>query len=226
MATPPSSQLTPYPWQPGPAGWLVLDAGRSTRRALGLVLIVVLLMLLVPVLFMLFWVVVSTGTDKPLGGGLGLGVFAAALALPLGLCIWAMTRAGTPPTVVDAQGLHLNQPGAPVQTIPWSQAHGHVAVKTVTQYVPGAVGTPSMAFVCLAFDDGEIPLPGTMLSSPTPYVISQQSYVTALRVLAYDPWHQEAPLTLTEQTYTPWVPTSTYYHHPYHYPYHYPHPFT
>ena len=141
MATPPSSQLTPYPWQPGPAGWLVLDAGRSTRRALGLVLIVVLLMLLVPVLFMLFWVVVSTGTDKPLGGGLGLGVFAAALALPLGLCI------------------------------------------------------------------------------------SQQSYVTALRVLAYDPWHQEAPLTLTEQTYTPWVPTSAYYR-PYHYPYHYPHPFT
>lgn len=130
-------------------------------------------------------------------------------------------RAGTPPTVVDTQGLHLNQPGAPVRTIPWSQAHGHVAVKTVTQYAPGAVGTPSMAFVCLAFDDGEIPLPSTMLSSSTPYTISQQSYVTALRVLAYDPWHQEAPLTLTEQTYTPWVPTSAYYH-----PYHRPYPFT
>ena len=225
MATPPSSQLTPNPQQLRPVGRLVLDAGRSTRRALGLVLIAVLIMFLVPVLFTLLWVVVSAGTDKPLGGGLGLGVFAAALALPLGLCIWAMTRAGTPPTVVDTQGLHLNQPGAPVRTIPWSQAHGHVAVKTVTQYAPGAVGTPSMAFVCLAFDDGEIPLPGTMLSSSTPYTISRQSYVTALRVLAYDPWHQEAPLTLTEQTYTPWVPTSAYYH-PYHRPYHYPHPFT
>lgn len=93
MATQPSSQLTPNPQQLRPAGRLVLDAG-SARRALGLVLITVLIMLLVPVLFALLWVVVSAGTNRPLGGGLGLGVFAAALALPLGLCIWAMPGPG------------------------------------------------------------------------------------------------------------------------------------
>ena len=45
-----------------------------------------------------------------------------------------------------------------------------------------------------------------LLSSSTPYAISQQSYVTALRVLAYDPWRQGEPLTASESTYAPWGP--------------------
>ena len=79
-------------------------------------------------------------------------------------------------------------------------------VKVVTQHTPALVGSSSMGLVCIAFDGGEMPLPGTMTQAYNTHTAFQQSYQTALRILAYDPWRQGEPLTASESTYAPWGP--------------------
>ena len=88
-------------------------------------------------------------------------------------------------------------------------------VKVVTQYTPALVGSSSMGFVCIAFDGGEMPLPGTMTQACNTHTAFQQSYQTAMRILAYDPWRQGEPLTASESTYAPWGP-ALYRPYPHH----------
>ena len=63
----------------------------------------------------------------------------------------------------------------------------------------------------VALDQEQIVLPGSVLNSRpnSSRDIGQQSYATAMQILAYDPWGQKEPLMQSENTFTPYVPRNT-----------------
>ena len=97
--------------------------------------------------------------------------------------------------------------------IPWRNAHGRIAVKTVTQYFPMAAAPATMSLILVALDQGEIVLPGSILSSYRPRNLTQRSYAIAMRILAYDPWGQREPLMQSENNFTPYAPRNMYAPH-------------
>ena len=130
---------------------------------------------------------------------------------PIGYLLWRIHRVSGTRTTVDDSGLLLEQPGMQTLFIPWRNAHGRITVKTVTQYVPRAATPATMSLVLVALDQEEIVLPGSILSSYRPRNLTQRSYATAMRVLAYDPWGQREPLMQSDNTFTPWMPRNTLY---------------
>ena len=139
-------------------------------------------------------------------------IFLTLLILaPIGYLLWRIYRACRTRTTVDDSGLLLEQPGMRARSIPWRNAHGRIAVKTVTQYFPMAAAPATMSLILVALDQEEIVLPGSILSSYRPRNITQRSYATAVQILAYDPWGQKEPLMQSDNTFTPWMPRNTLY---------------
>ena len=130
---------------------------------------------------------------------------------PIGYLLWRIHRASGTRTTVDDSGLLLEQPGMQTLFIPWRNAHGRIAVKTVTQYFPMAAAPATMSLILVALDQGEIVLPGSILSSYRPRNLTQRSYAIAMRILAYDPWGQREPLMQSENNFTPWMPRTAFY---------------
>ena len=139
-------------------------------------------------------------------------IFLTLLILaPIGYLLWRIYRACRTRTTVDDSGLLLEQPGMRARSIPWRNAHGRIAVKTVTQYFPMAAAPATMSLILVALDQGEIVLPGSILSSYRPRNLTQRSYAIAMRILAYDPWGQREPLMQSENNFTPWMPRTAFY---------------
>ena len=139
-------------------------------------------------------------------------IFFALLFVPIIVYfVWLIRKEQGTRTVVDGSGLLLEKPGMQALFIPWQNAHGHITVKTVSQYVPGTSTPAMMALVLVALDQEQIVLPGSILSSYRPRNLTQRSYATAMRVLAYDPWGQREPLMQSENNFTPWMPRDTFY---------------
>ena len=88
-------------------------------------------------------------------------------------------------------------------------ASGRVTVKTVNQYAPGSPGPTTMSLVCLKLDQEELVLPGTVVTANGSSSAVQQSYTTAMRILAYDPWGQREPLMESTNTFAPQAPQAT-----------------
>ena len=130
---------------------------------------------------------------------------------PIGYLLWRIHRVSGTRTTVDDSGLLLEQPGMQTLFIPWRNAHGRIAVKTVTQYFPMAAAPATMSLILVALDQEQIVLPGSILSSYRPRNIAQQTYATAVQILAYDPWGQKEPLMQSDNTFTPWMPRNTLY---------------
>ena len=133
--------------------------------------------------------------------------------VPIGYLLWRIYRASGTRTTVDKNGLLLEQPGMQTLFIPWQNAHGHITVKTVSQYVPGTSTPAMMSLILVALDQEEIVLPGSVLNSYplSSRDIGQQTYATAMQILAYDPWGQKEPLMQSDNTFTPWMPRNTLY---------------
>lgn len=79
-------------------------------------------------------------------------------------------------------------------------------------YVPGTSTPAMMSLILVALDQEEIVLPGSVLNSypHSSRDIAQQSYATAMQILAYDPRGQKEPLMQSENTFTPYVPHNMY----------------
>ena len=141
-------------------------------------------------------------------------IFLTLLILaPIGYLLWRIYRACRTRTTVDDSGFLLEQPGMQTLFIPWRNAHGRIAVKTVTQYFPMAAAPATMSLILVALDQGEIVLPGSILSSYRPRNLTQRSYAIAMRILAYDPWGQREPLMQSENNFTPYAPRNMYAPH-------------
>ena len=139
-------------------------------------------------------------------------IFLTLLILaPIGYLLWRIYRACRTRTTVDDSGLLLEQPGMRARSIPWRNAHGRIAVKTVTQSFPMAAAPATMSLILVALDQEEIVLPGSILSSYRPRNLTQRSYAIAMRILAYDPWGQREPLMQSENNFTPWMPRTAFY---------------
>ena len=132
--------------------------------------------------------------------------------VPIGYLLWRIYRASGTRTTVDKNGLLLEQPGMQTLFIPWRNAHGHITVKTVSQYVPGTSTPAMMSLILVVFDQEQIVLPGSVLNSypHSSRDIGQQTYATAMRILAYDPWGQKEPLMQSDNTFTPYMPQNMY----------------
>ena len=130
----------------------------------------------------------------------------------IGYLLWRIYRASGTRTTVDKNGLLLEKPGMQTLFIPWQNAHGHITVKTVSQYVPGTSTPAMMSLILVALDQEEIVLPGSVLNSYplSSRDIGQQTYATAMQILAYDPWGQKEPLMQSDNTFTPYMPQNIY----------------
>ena len=143
-------------------------------------------------------------------------IFLTLLILaPIGYLLWRIYRACRTRTTVDDSGLLLEQPGMQTLFIPWRNAHGRIAVKTVTQYFPMVAAPATMSLILVTLDQEQIVLPGSVLNSQpnSSRDIAQQSYATAMRILAYDPWGQKEPLMQSENNFTPYAPRNMYAPH-------------
>lgn len=181
------------------------------RSACGILYIIILLILLLAVME---WATTPSyyhGSGSLSETRYAVIFFTLFSLIPIGYLLWRIYRASGTRTTVDGSGLLLEQPGMQTLFIPWRNAHGHIAVKTVTQYVPRAATPATMSLVLVALDQEEIVLPGSILSSYRPRNLTQRSYATAMRVLAYDPWGQSEPLMQSDNTFTPWIPRNTLY---------------
>ena len=135
--------------------------------------------------------------------------------VPIGYLLWRTHRASGTRTTVDKNGLLLEQPGMQTLFIPWRNAHGRITVKTVIQYVPRSATPAMMSLILVALDQEQIVLPGSVLNSQpnSSRDIAQQSYATAMQILAYDPWGQREPLMQSENNFTPYAPRNMYAPH-------------
>ena len=133
--------------------------------------------------------------------------------IPIGYLLWRIYRASGTRTTVDKNGLLLEQPGMQTLFIPWRNAHGRITVKTVSQYISGSSTPAMMSLILVALDQEQVVLPGSVLNSQpnSSRDIAQQSYATAMQILAYDPWGQKEPLMQSENNFTPWMPRNTLY---------------
>ena len=110
-------------------------------------------------------------------------IFLTLLILaPIGYLLWRIYRACRTRTTVDDSGLLLEQPGMQTLFIPWRNAHGHIAVKTVSQYISGTSTPAMMSLILVTLDQEQIVLPGSVLNSQpnSSRDIAQQSYATAM----------------------------------------------
>ena len=143
-------------------------------------------------------------------------IFLTLLTLaPIGYLLWRIYRARRTRTTVDDSGLLLEQPGMRARFMPWQNAHGHIAVKTVSQYISGTSTPAMMSLILVTLDQEQIVLPGSVLNSQpnSSRDIAQQSYAIAMRILAYDPWGQKEPLMQSENNFTPYAPRNMYAPH-------------
>jgi len=151
--------------------------------------------------------------ERPFGPSSLLMIFFVLLFTPIiAYIVWLMRKEQRTRTVVDSSGLLLEQSGMQARFIPWQNAHGRIAVKTVSQYVPGTSTPAMMTLVLVALDQEQIVLPGSVLNSypHSPRDIGQQTYATAMQILAYDPWGQKEPLMQSDNAFTPYMPQNIY----------------
>ena len=179
------------------------------------------LILFIPAVMTLFFIVFLLSYDSysrgyPSGAPSSLFLIALFALLLTPICIYykhLVNKEQRKRTVVDGSGLLLEQPGMRARSIPWRNAHGRITVKTVIQYVPRSATPAMMSLILVALDQEEIVLPGSVLNSYplSSRDIGQQTYATAMQILAYDPWGQKEPLMQSDNTFTPWMPRDTFY---------------
>ena len=183
------------------------------RSACGILCIIILFILLLAITTR------TTGPSYYHGSGSSSEIYSITIFLtlfslvPIGYLLWRIYRASGTRTTVDKNGLLLEQPGMQTLFIPWRNAHGRITVKTVIQYVPRSATPAMMSLILVALDQEQIVLPGSVLNSYplSSRDIGQQTYATAMQILAYDPWGQKEPLMQSDNTFTPWMPRNTLY---------------
>ena len=194
---------------------IVNSRNTSGRLIVALVTIIFLLVLLILALIQLSRLV----SHDPYSGEQSfrpfslITIFSVLLFAPIiAYFVWLIRKEQRTRTIVDGNGLLLEQPGAGTRFIPWQDAHGRITIKTVSQYVPGASTPAMMALVLVAFDQEQIILPGSVLNSQphSSRNIGEQTYATAMQILAYDPWGQKEPLMQSDNTFTPYMPQNIY----------------
>ena len=207
MAQPPAPRTNP-----GLPDKLIVSSPTTSDR---LIAILILLIFLILMAMMLFIGMLGSNYDS---GGESLGTIFLVITLFVLLFlpivayfVWLIRKEQGTRTVVDGSGLLLEQPGAQARFIPWQNAHGRITVKTVSQYISGSSTPAMMSLILVVFDQEEIVLPGSVLSSYRPRNLTQRSYATAVQILAYDPWGQREPLMQSENNFTPWMPRDTFY---------------
>ena len=206
MAQPPAPRTNP-----GLPDKLIVSSQTTSDR---LIAILILLIFLILMTMMLFIGMLGSNYDS---GGESLGTIFLVITLFVLLFlpivayfVWLIRKEQGTRTVVDGSGLLLEKPGMQTLFIPWQNAHGHITVKTVSQYVPGTSTPAMMSLILVALDQEEIVLPGSILSSYRPRNIAQQTYATAMQILTYDPWGQKEPLMQSDNTFTPYMPQNMY----------------
>ena len=206
MAQPPAPRTNP-----GLPDKLIVSSQTTSDR---LIAILILLIFLILTVMMLSIGMLGSNYDSG-GESLGMIFFVITLFVLLffpivAYFVWLIRKEQGTRTVVDGSGLLLEKPGMQALFIPWQNAHGHITVKTVSQYVPGTSTPAMMSLILVALDQEEIVLPGSILSSYRPRNITQRSYATAVQILAYDPWGQKEPLMQSDNTFTPYMPQNMY----------------
>ena len=209
MAQPPAPRTNP-----GLPDKLIVSSQTTSDR---LIAILILLIFLILTVMMLSIGMLGSNYDSG-GESLGMIFFVITLFVLLfspivAYFVWLIRKEQGTRTVVDGSGLLLEKPGMQALFIPWQNAHGHITVKTVSQYVPGTSTPAMMSLILVALDQEEIVLPGSILSSYRPRNLTQRSYATAMRILAYDPWGQREPLMQSENNFTPYAPRNMYAPH-------------
>ena len=205
----------PHP-NPGlPDKLIVNSRNTSGRLIVALVTIIFLLVLLTLALIQLSRLV----SHDPYSGEQSfrpsslITIFSVLLFAPIiAYFVWLIRKERRTRTVVDGSGLLLEQSGMQARFIPWQNAHGRITIKTVSQYVPGSSTPAMMSLILVVFDQEQIVLPGSVLNSypHSSRDIGQQTYATAMRILAYDPWGQKEPLMQSDNTFTPYMPQNMY----------------
>ena len=190
-----------------------ISGNRSINVLAGLILFILAVMTLFFIVFLLSYDNYSRGYPSGAPSSLFLIALFAILLTPI--CIYykhLVNKEQRKRTVVDGSGLLLEQPGMRARFIPWQDAHGHITVKTVSQYISGTSTPAMMSLILVALDQEEIVLPGSVLNSYplSSRDIGQQTYATAMQILAYDPWGQKEPLVQSDNTFTPYMPPNMY----------------
>jgi len=193
-----------------------ISGNRSINALASLILFILAVMMLFFIVFLLSYDSYSRGYPSGAPSSLFLIALFALLLTPI--CIYykrLVNKEQRKRTIVDGSGLLLEQPGMRARFIPWQNAHGHIAVKTVSQYVPGSSIPAMMSLILVVFDQEQIVLPGSVLNSypHSSRDIGQQTYATAMQILAYDPWGQKEPLMQSENNFTPYAPRNMYAPH-------------
>lgn len=192
---------------------LIVSSQTTSDRLIAILISLIFLILMVMVLS-----IGMLGSDYDSGGeSLGMIFFVITLFILLfspivAYFVWLIRKEQGTRTVVDGNGLLLEQPGMSTLFIPWQNAHGRITVKTVSQYVPGTSTPAMMSLILVALDQEEIVLPGSVLNSypHSSRAIGQQTYATAMQILAYDPWGQKEPLMQSDNAFTPYMPQNIY----------------
>ena len=204
----------PYTNPELPDKFIVRSQASSNRLIVVLVVLVCLILMLMALFFLLLepdpYDYLGEQSFRPSSL---ITIFSVLLFAPIiAYFVWLIRKEQRTRTIVDGNGLLLEQPGAGTRFIPWQDAHGRITIKTVSQYVPGASTPAMMALVLVAFDQEQIILPGSVLNSQphSSRNIGEQTYATAMNILAYDPWGQSEPLTQSDNTFTPYMPQSMY----------------
>ena len=204
----------PYTNPELPDKFIVRSQASSNRLIVVLVVLVCLILMLMALFFLLLepdpYDYLGEQSFRPSSL---ITIFSVLLFTPIiAYFVWLIRKEQRTRTIVDGNGLLLEQPGAGTRFIPWQDAHGRITIKTVSQYVPGASTPAMMALVLVAFDQEQIILPGSVLNSQphSSRNIGEQTYATAMNILAYDPWGQSEPLTQSDNTFTPYMPQSMY----------------
>ena len=205
---------TPAPrTNPGLPDKLIVNSQEDSSRLIAILGILIFFILVIMVLLL---GMLDSGYDPYSGGqssGILIIIFFPLMLIPIIACFWwLIDRQRKTRTIVDGSGLLLERPGMSTIFIPWQNAHGHITVKTVSQYFPGTATPAMMSLVLVALDQEQIVLPGSVLNSQpnSSRDIAQQSYATAMQILAYDPWGQKEPLMQSDNTFTPYVPPNMY----------------
>ena len=193
--TPPAAQ---YPSSSLPNTLVLRSRDTETRLIICFVFSLIISLLLDLLIVLLFTVLGLKGPAVAISPLL-------LIAIPLNIAVpsfylWKIVEVHRACTVVNSQGLRLQQSKQFERFIPWEDAHGRIAVKTVSQYTPGA-NMAIMSLIFLKMDHEELVLPGTLLNSNRSYAATATSYATAIRILAYDPWGQHKPLIDSENTF-------------------------
>ena len=211
MAQPPA----PYTNPELPDKFIVRSQASSNRLIVVLVVLVCLILMLMALFFLLLepdpYDYLGEQSFRPSSL---IMIFSVLLFTPIiAYFVWLIRKERRTRTVVDGSGLLLEQSGMQARFIPWQNAHGRITIKTVSQYVPGSSTPAMMSLILVVFDQGEIVLPGSILSSYRPRNLTQRSYAIAMRILAYDPWGQREPLMQSENNFTPYAPRNMYAPH-------------